>query len=150
MAASRFVSDAVSHLLRTAGSIALVGAKDKAGQPVDRVGRYLLEQGFTVYPVHPVRRTVWGLSAYPSLAELPQPVDIITLFRAPEACPAHARETLALPWRPRCFWMQEGLRSEAARALLEPAGILVVEDACIMVEHNLIIRGSDGAAADSL
>ena len=69
--------------------------------------------------------------------------DIINLFRAPEACPAHARETLALPWKPRCFWMQEGIRSAEARALLEPAGILVVEDACIMVEHNLI-RGFEG------
>lgn len=143
MAASCLASGAVPHLLRTAGSIAIVGAKDKAGHPVDRVGRYLLEQGFTVRPVHPVRRTVWGLPAWPSLADLSQPVDIINLFRAPEACPAHARETLALPWKPRCFWMQEGIRSAEARALLEPAGILVVEDACIMVEHNLI-RGFEG------
>lgn len=143
MAASCFASGGVPHLLRTAQSIAIVGAKDKATQPVDRVGRYLLDQGFTIYPVHPVRRTVWGLPAWPSLADLPQPVDIINLFRASEACPMHARETLALPWRPRCFWMQEGIRSAEARALLEPAGILVVEDACIMVEHNLI-RGLEG------
>lgn len=138
MAAPLVASRAVPHLLRTAGSIAIVGAKDKPGQPVDRVGRYLLEHGFIVYPVHPVRRSVWGLDVFPSLADLPQPVDIINLFRASDACPRHARETLALPWRPRCFWMQEGIFSAEARALLEPEGVLVVENACIMVEHQLL------------
>lgn len=125
-------------LLRDARRIAIVGAKDKAGQPVDRIGRYLLAHGFTVLPVHPVRRQVWGLPTFRTLADLPGPVDIINLFRASEACLEHAQETLALPWRPRCFWMQEGIRNEAARRLLEPEGILVVEDACIMVEHQLI------------
>ena len=138
MAAPLVASRAVPALLRTAKSIAIVGAKDKAGHPVDRVGRYLLEQGFSVYPVHPVRRRVWGLEVFPSLAALPHPVDIINLFRASDACPGHARETLALPWRPRCFWMQEGIFSAEARELLAPEGMLVVENACIMVEHQLL------------
>ena len=49
-------------------SVAIIGAKDKAGQAVDRVGRYLLEQGYTIFPVHPVRKTVWGLPAVTCLA----------------------------------------------------------------------------------
>lgn len=138
MAIPLVASRVVPALLRTARDIAIVGAKDKAGHPVDRVGRYLLEQGFTVFPVHPVRRRVWGLDVFPSLADLPHPVDIINLFRASDACLGHARETLALPWRPRCFWMQEGIFSAEARALLEPEGVLVVENACIMVEHQLL------------
>ena len=62
-----------------------------------QMGRYLLDKGYTIFPVHPVRKTVWGLTAYPDLASLPQPVDIIDLFRAPQYCPAHAQEVLALP-----------------------------------------------------
>ena len=100
---------------------------------------YLLDKGYTVFPVHPVRKTVWGLTAYPDLASLPQPVDIIDLFRAPQYCPAHAQEVLALPWKPLCFWMQEGIRSAEARALLEPEQILVVEDLCLMVEHARLL-----------
>ena len=120
---------AIRDVLQRSRSIAIVGAKDKAGQPV----------GYTIFPVHPVRKTVWGLTAYPDLASLPQPVDIIDLFRAPQYCPAHAQEVLALPWKPLCFWMQEGIRSAEARALLEPEQILVVEDLCLMVEHARLL-----------
>ena len=98
---------AIRDVLQRSRSIAIVGAKDKAGQPVDRVGRYLLDKGYTIFPVHPVRKTVWGLTA--------------------------------LPWKPLCFWMQEGIRSAEARALLEPEQILVVEDLCLMVEHARLL-----------
>ena len=121
-------------------SIAIIGAKDKPGQAVDRVGRYLLEQGYRVVPVHPVRKTVWGLPAFASIAELPEPVDIINLFRAPEYCPGHAHEVLQLAWRPKLFWMQLGIRSPEARAALAATGITVVEDLCIMVEHARLLR----------
>ena len=125
--------------LEQARSIAIVGAKDKPGQPVDRVGRYLMDVGYKVYPVHPVRKTVWGLTAYPDLAALPCPVDIVNLFRAPQYCPDHARQVLALPWRPAIFWMQQGIHSPEARALLVPTGISVIEDNCIMVAHAQLL-----------
>lgn len=123
-------------ILRDAKTIAVVGAKDTPGQPVDDVGRYLLRAGYTVIPVHPARRTVWDLPAYKSIADLPCPVDIITLFRAPEYCPDHAREVLALSWRPKVFWMQLGIVSEEAAALVAPEGVIVVQDACIKLEHK--------------
>ena len=123
-------------------SIAIIGAKDKPGQAVDRVGRYLLEQGYRVVPVHPVRKTVWGLPAFASIAELPEPVDIINLFRAPEYCPGHAQEVLALGWKPKVFWMQLGFRSPEARQALAETGITVVEDSCIMVDHARLLRPS--------
>ena len=123
-------------------SIAIIGAKDKPGQAEDRVGRYLLEQGYRVVPVHPVRKTVWGLPAFASIAELPEPVDIINLFRAPEYCPGHAQEVLALGWKPKVFWMQLGIRSPEARQALAETGITVVEDSCIMVEHARLLRPS--------
>ena len=123
-------------------SIAIIGAKDNPGQAVDRVGRYLLEQGYRVVPVHPVRKTVWGLPAFATIAELPEPVDIINLFRAPEYCPGHAQEVLALGWKPKVFWMQLGIRSPEARQALAETGITVVEDSCIMVEHARLLRPS--------
>ena len=123
-------------LLDGCTSVAIVGAKDNPGSPVDAVGRYLIGRGFTVYPVHPVRKTVWGLPARASLAELDAPVDIVNLFRASASCPEHARETLALPKPPRLFWMQSGIFSLEARSILAGTPITVVEDLCLMVEHR--------------
>ena len=131
-------------LLRNAKDIAILGAKDKPGQPVDGVGRYLRRQGYKIWPVHPARATVWGLAAYQDLAALPKPVDIIDVFRAPQHCPEHARQVLALPWRPKVFWMQSGIVSPEARELLEAAGVAVVENACLMVEHARLL----GSAAE--
>lgn len=131
-------------LLSNTKDIAILGAKDKPGQPVDGVGRYLRGQGYTIWPVHPARATVWGLAAYPDLAALPKPVDIIDVFRAPQYCPEHARQVLALPWWPKIFWMQSGIVSPEARELLEAAGVAVVENACLMVEHARLL----GSAAE--
>jgi predicted CoA-binding protein len=131
-----YADAALKELLAPGATIALIGAKDRPGTEVDMVGRYLLDAGFTVIPVHPARSTVWGLPARKSLAEIDAPVDIVNLFRASQHCPAHAAETLALGQRPRCFWMQSGIFSPQARELLAPSGIVVVEDRCIMVEHR--------------
>ncbi|WP_022661869.1 CoA-binding protein [Paucidesulfovibrio longus] len=131
----------LTALLGQVKSIAVVGAVDKPGRPVDMVGRYLIEAGFDVIPVHPKRTGVWGLTTYPALSAIPVPVDLVDLFRAPEHCPAHAEETLAMNPRPRCFWMQSGIASPAARSILADSGILVVEDLCLKVFHQQHIRG---------
>ncbi len=130
--------------------VAIVGAKDNVGQPVDRVGRYLLEAGFTVFPVHPVRRRVWGLEAWPSLETLPEPVDIVNLFRAAKYCTEHAQEVLRMSSRPRAFWMQQGIRNADVRTIfyetesnnptLQP--MLIIEDRCIKTEHQRICCGN--------
>jgi len=103
--------DSLRQTLAGCSSVAIVGAKDKPGSPVDRVGRYLIEAGFTVYPVHPVRANVWGLPTFKSLGDIEKPVDIVNLFRASEFCAEHARETLALPHPAKIFWMQIGVFS---------------------------------------
>jgi len=133
--------DQIRALLSSAKTIAIVGAKDKPGQPVDAVGRYLIQAGYTVWPVHPVRHSAWGLSAFPSLMELPGKADIINLFRAASACPEHAQEVLTLPWKPSAFWMQTGIRSPEAGRALASHGISVLEDLCIMVEHRRLFAG---------
>lgn len=117
-------------------SIAVVGAKDTPGSAVDMVGRYLISAGFMVYPVHPVRKNIWGLPTYPSLADVPHAIDLIDLFRSSEFCPAHAKETLALANAPKVFWMQSGIYSYEARQLLSATAMTVIEDRCLMVEHR--------------
>lgn len=121
------------RLLDGVRTIAVLGAKDVPGQAVDRVGRYLIKAGYDVIPVHPVRKNVWGLTTYASLADIPRPVDMVDVFRAPQYCPGHARETLAMSPLPKIFWMQLGIRSSEASELLAEHGIHVVEDACLMV-----------------
>ena len=122
-------------LLAEVKTIAVVGASDRPGRPVDRVGRYLLDAGFDVVPVHPARRTVWGLPACRSLAEVDRPIHCVDLFRAAQHCPGHARETAALASPPLLFWMQSGIFSLEAMAILADTGVRVVQDRCLMVEH---------------
>ena len=82
---------------------------------------------------------VWGLLRFGSLAVVPFPIDIVNVFRAPQYCPAHAREAVALSPLPQLFWMQEGIVSPEAASIAGKAGIAVVEDLCIMVEHKRLL-----------
>ena len=132
--------DALRRLFAEVKTIAIVGAKDKEGQPVDRVGRYLIQAGYQVIPVHPIRKEVWGLPTYPTLADVPCPIDLVNVFRAAQYCPEHAKEATALSPLPRLFWMQLGIVSADAAAIAGKAGMAVVEDLCIMVEHQRLVR----------
>ncbi|MHC1789197.1 CoA-binding protein [Solidesulfovibrio sp.] len=131
-----YADTTLKALLAPGQTIALIGAKDRPGTEVDMVGRFMIEAGFRVIPVHPARASVWGIPARKTLAEVDEPIDIVNLFRAPANCPAHADEVLALSRRPACFWMQSGIASAEARERLAPAGVNVVEDRCIMVEYR--------------
>lgn len=128
------------NLLRTlllrARRIAIIGAKDKPGQPVDTVGRYLLKKGYKIFPVHPVRTSAWGIPTTASITEIRAHIDIVVLFRNPDFCPQHAREIVRMAPSPELFWMQTGIRSPECHTILAGTGIQIVEDACIMVEHN--------------
>lgn len=131
--------DELKCLFKKVKTIAIIGAKDKPGQPVNMVGRYLLDAGFDVIPVHPVRKTVWGLDAYPSMTDIDRPVHLVNLFRAPEFCADHARECLQLSPAPLAFWMQSGIKSSEAGGLLAESGIKIFEDTCIMVDHKRVM-----------
>lgn len=132
----------LAALLGEVKTIAVIGAKDKPGQPVDMVGRYLIAAGYRVIPVHPARSSVWGLPAHKSILDIPDAVDLVDVFRAPEHCAAHAGEVLKLSARPRCFWMQTGIFSPDARQLLAGSGVTVIEDRCLMVDHRRLLGGA--------
>lgn len=132
--------DELRRLLQESKTIAIIGAKDKEGHPVDAVGRHLISAGYTVYPVHPARKEVWGLKAYPTMLDVPGPIDIVDLFRAPRYCPDHAREALKLSPPPKVFWMQVGISSPEAEEILRDSPIRIIDNACLMVVHRMLLR----------
>lgn len=129
----------VKSLLEQAKTIAIIGAKDTPGQAVDAVGRYLMDAGYEVVPVHPKRPKVWGLQAYPTINDVDRAIDIVDVFRAPEFCAEHARQATLLNPLPKAFWMQMGIRSIEARQILEQGPVMVIEDLCIMREHRRLL-----------
>lgn len=126
----------LAALLDEVKVIAVIGAVDKPGRPVDRVCRYMIDAGYEIVPVHPKRENVWRLKTYKAVKDIPFPVDMVNLFRASQFCADHAREVLEFEIMPKCFWMQEGIFSPEARELLSGKNITVIEDRCIMVDHK--------------
>jgi predicted CoA-binding protein len=133
-------SDAeLRDLLRRVRSIAVLGIKDGEDDDAFRVPRYLQEHGYRIVPINPKLKTVLGEPVVASLAEVRGGVDLVDVFRAPQHVPAHAEEILALSPRPLAVWLQLGIAHAQAAARLEAAGIAVVQDRCLMVEHRRLL-----------
>jgi predicted CoA-binding protein len=130
---------ALRDLLGRVRSIAVVGIKAGPEDDAFRVPRYLQAQGYRILPVSPRLDEVLGRPCVPTLADLSETPDLVDLFRASHHVPGHADEILALPARPLGVWMQLGIRHAEAAARLEAAGIAVVEDRCLMVEHGRLL-----------
>jgi predicted CoA-binding protein len=127
------------EILLQARSIAVVGIKAKPSEDAFRVPQYLQQQGYRIVPVSPKLESVLGEPAVTGLDQAPGPVDLVNLFRASDHIPGHVDEMLAMSPRPRAVWMQLGIRHEAAAARLRAAGIQVVQDRCIMVDHRRLL-----------
>lgn len=121
--------DELRALLAGAGTIALVGATSKPDRPAYEVMQFLLERGFHVVPVTPKETEVLGQRAYPSLAAVPGPVDIVDVFRRAEHAPAIADEAAAIG--ANTLWLQLGISSEEAAERARAAGMTVVMNRCI-------------------
>ena len=128
------------RLLEATRTIAVLGIKDGESDDAYRVPLYLQRAGFRILPVSPKLERVLGERAVPRLADLAEPADLIDVFRASANIPAHTDEILALPWRPRGVWLQQGIRDDASAARLEAAGIGVVQDRCLMVDHRRLFQ----------
>ena len=121
-------------------TIAVIGASPNAARPSYGVMKFLISKGYSVIPVNPGQAggEILGQTVVASLANLPMPIDMVDIFRASEAIPGVADEILALPWKPGLVWMQLGIRHEEAAAQATAAGLLVVQDRCIKVEHHIL------------
>jgi predicted CoA-binding protein len=135
--------DGLRAILREAKSVAVIGAKTGAHEPAYYVPAYLAARGYRICSVNPTiaGRSVHGAAVAGSVADLEGPVDVVEIFRRPEYLPGHAREILALPWRPRAVWFQLGIRHDGAAEMLARAGIRVVQDRCMMPEHRRLLGG---------
>jgi uncharacterized protein len=124
--------DVIRTILAETRRIAVIGASEDPVRPSHGVVRRLLDVGYAVTPVNPNASRIHGLDVHPSLADVSGPVDLVDVFRAPEHAPDAARQAVAAG--AKAVWLQQGVRSEEARAIAEDAGLLYVEDACLAVE----------------
>jgi predicted CoA-binding protein len=131
--------DDLRPVLAAARRIAVLGAHPDPAKPANYVPDYLYRHGYQVLPVNPVHagRILWGEPMRATLAEIDPPVDIVDVFRRSEQLAAHLDDVLAVG--PRLVWLQSGIRNDAFARRLEDAGIAVVQDRCLMVEHRRLV-----------
>ena len=134
------------QILAEARTIAVVGASPKPWRPSNDVMGYLLRAGYRVIPVRPADcDEVHGVPCVTSLAEIDEPIDLVDVFRRPEAVPEHAREAVAAG--AKALWLQVGIESQEARQIAEGAGLDYVENACTKVVHRLYLGGEEDEPA---
>lgn len=135
-------AEAIRALLMRSRHIAIVGLSPKPERDSHRVAAYLQRRRYTITPVRPGQRAILGEPCYPNLAAIPpeRPVEIVNLFRRSELVGPHVDEAIARGGV-RAVWMQVGITDEAAARRALAAGILVVMDRCIMVDHAALIGG---------
>jgi hypothetical protein len=130
----------IERLVRESRTVAVVGLSDSPSRPSFGVARYLARAGLTVYPVNPGLTSWQGLTAYKSLADVPAPIDVVDVFRRPEHAPGVAEEAVAAG--AGALWLQLGVISFAAAELAAKAGLDVVMDRCMAVEHREVVGWS--------
>jgi predicted CoA-binding protein len=130
-------------ILREAKTVAVLGAKAHVSQAAYYVPAYLAAHRYRIMPVNPTLegQRLFGRPVVPTLADLDGPADVIEVFRRPEHLPGHAREILALPWKPKAVWFQLGIRNDDAAELLARSDIRVVQNRCMMPEHRRLLAG---------
>jgi predicted CoA-binding protein len=128
----------IVEVLRSAQTVAVVGASSNPARDSHTAVRYLKAQGYRVFPVNPNESEVDGLPAYPSLAALPERPDIVDVFRRPDETPPVARDAVAAG--AHTLWLQSGIANDEARAAAESGGLTYVEDRCLYTTHRLMQR----------
>ena len=126
-------SAVIQRVLNTAKTIAVVGLSNNQLRASYFVGYYLKRHGYQVIPVNPRETEILGETCYPSLRDVPLPVDIVNVFRAPDALPGIARETVAIG--AGAMWCQFGVVNAEGAQIAEDGGLTVIMDRCIKVEH---------------
>ena len=131
--ASNASSDEIAEILRTSKTIAVVGLSPKPERPSHSVSAYMKEVGYKIIPVNPGQTEILGEKVYKSLLDIPEPVDMVNIFREPSAVPEIVDQAIQI--RTKVVWMQEGIVHNEAAEKARKAGLKVVMNKCIYKEH---------------
>jgi uncharacterized protein len=123
----------IQRVLHTAKTIAVVGLSPNELRASYFVGYYLRRHGYRVIPVNPRESEILGQKCYPSLPDVPEPVDVVDVFRAPDALPGIARDAVAIG--AKTLWCQFGVINDEGAQVAEDGGVTVIMDRCLKVEH---------------
>lgn len=128
----------IAGILNSVKTVAMVGASANDVRPSYFVLKYLLAKGFSVFPINPGQagKEILGRMTYARLADIPEPIDMVDIFRAATAVPGIVDEVLKLDPLPKVIWMQLGVRHDEAAARAEAAGIKVVMNRCPKIEYG--------------
>lgn len=135
--------DQIGSLLNETKKIAVLGIKPEShsDQPAFYVPKYMQDAGYKIVPVpvyYPDVTEILGEPVYRHLSEIPEPVDMVNVFRRPQDIPQHVEEIIAA--KPNSVWFQLGIVNDAAAETFAREGIKVVQDRCLLVEHRALIR----------
>jgi uncharacterized protein len=134
---SNIDKDGLKKLLSEAHTIAVVGMSANTSRDSYRVAEYLQKHGYRIVPVNPAADEILGEKSYPDLKSIPEPVDVVDVFRRPEFVPEIAEEAAQIG--AKIFWMQFGAESGEAAKKARAAGMTVVQDRCMMQEHSRLL-----------
>jgi len=126
--------DVITNVLKNARTIAVIGLSNDPMRPSYGVTEYMQRQGYRIIPVNPSLPEILGEKSYASLSEVPEKVDIVDVFRRPEAVPEIVDEVIAL--KLPVLWLQESVVHEEAAERARQAGVTVIMDKCILKEHH--------------
>jgi uncharacterized protein len=124
----------VERILTTYQTITVVGASEAPAKPAHYVPAHMQQHGWRIIPVNPQATEILGEPVYRTLPEIPEPVGLVDVFRRSAATPEVARQAVAVG--ASALWLQLGIVSEEARAIAERAGLLYVEDRCLIIEQR--------------
>jgi hypothetical protein len=128
----------IADLLRTARVIAVVGLSSKKWRASYGVSEFLQSVGYRIIPVNPKEKEVLGEKSYARLEDIPEKPDVVDVFRRSEAVPEIVDSAIRIG--AKAVWMQEGVAHEAAAARARQAGLLVVQDTCILKDHHRLLK----------
>lgn len=127
------------QVLKENRTIAVVGLSADWNRPSYFAAKYMQQRGYRIIPVNPKYPEILGEKCYPDLKSIPEPVDIVDVFRKPEDCVPIAREAVAIG--AKVLWLQLGVVNEEARQIAEAAGLTVIEDRCVKIEYARLFGG---------
>lgn len=135
---NRMSNEEMKELLLGSKKIAVVGLSDKPDRVSYQVAAYMQQEGYDIIPVNPNVHEVLGVRAYPSLEAIEEEVDIVNVFRRSEDTVEPAKEAVQI--KAKALWLQLGIENEEAEQIASEAGLKVVMDRCIKVEHHKLIK----------